>query len=546
MNIANLKIGHRLNISFALTIAMLVVVVSLGSWRLASVSGDVDVTINDHYQKIDALNQVKGLLELQARQLRDALLAGDPALAMAGLDKVDRISAQVAGQLEQLGARLQAPQAQTLFGSVRDSGARFGAERAQVVKLARAGAKDAASKLPMEASQQAYFAALDRMIGFHSGLMRETGAHAIRSASLASQAMMALGVVGGVLSMLTAWYITRGIVGPIRHAVKVARTVASGDLSSKIEVRSRDEVGQLSAALKEMNDSLAGIVSQVRGGTDTIAQASHEIAAGNQDLSARTEQQAGTLEETAASMEQLTGTVRQNAEHARLAKQLALSASGLAGQGGAVVAQVVATMASINAGSRKIADIIGVIDSIAFQTNILALNAAVEAARAGEQGRGFAVVAGEVRNLAQRSAAAARDIHRLIGASASEVDAGARLVGQAGRTMDDIVGSIGRVSAIVSDIAAASGEQLAGIVHVNAALAQIDQATQQNAALVEEAAAAAASMRQQAGDLTRAVAVFTLGAAPAALAPPLAARATLALAHDSAPPPRPVSHKMRN
>jgi methyl-accepting chemotaxis protein len=323
-------------------------------------------------------------------------------------------------------------------------------------------------------------------------------------------------VAGGILSMLTAWFITRGIVGPIRHAVKVARTVASGDLSSNIEVRSRDEVGQLSAALKEMNDSLTRIVSQVRGGTDTIAQASREIAAGNHDLSGRTEQQAGTLQETVASMAQLTGTVRQNAEQALAARDLALSASTLAGQGGAVVGQVVTTMASINAGSRKIADIIGVIDSIAFQTNILALNAAVEAARAGEQGRGFAVVAGEVRNLAQRSAAAARDIHRLIGASASEVDAGARLVGEAGRTMADIVGSIGQVSAIVSDIAAASGEQLDGIVQVNAALAQIDRSTQQNAALVEQAAAAATAMRNQAGELSRAVGIYTLrGAAPA-------------------------------
>jgi methyl-accepting chemotaxis protein len=552
MKIANLKIGHRLNLSFALTIAMLAVIVALGASRLAIVSGDIDVTVNDHYQKIGALNQIKGELDQQSRHLRNALLLADASLIKAELDKVDQLSAQVASELEQVGARLQLPEAHTQFSRVGQAGAGFGAEREQVVRLARAGQKDQASALLLSAMagrQLAYFDAIDQMIGFQSSLMRDTGAHAMRSASLASQVMMALGVAGSVLSMFTAWYITRGIVGPIRHAVKVARTVASGDLSSRIEIRSRDEVGQLSAALKEMNDSLASIVSQVRGGTDTITQASSEIAAGNHDLSTRTEQQAGTLEETAASMEQLTGTVRQNADHARQAKELAVSASALAGQGGAVVEQVVATMASINAGSRKIADIIGVIDSIAFQTNILALNAAVEAARAGEQGRGFAVVASEVRNLAQRSAAAARDIHRLIGASASEVDAGARLVGQAGRTMGDIVGSIERVTSIVSEIAAASGEQLAGIVDVNAALAQIDQATQQNAALVEEAAAAAASMRQQASDLSRAVGIFTLAAPPARGAAVLPARRAahpaVSPAHISESQARPDSHKMR-
>ena len=519
MKIADLKIGQRLNISFALTIAMLAVVVGLGASRLAAISGDIDVTVNHHYQRISELSRIKGMLDQQSRHLRNALLSGAGAPARAELDAVDQLAAQVRRELDQVGARLPLPQARELLGGISAAGASFALERDRVVQLARSGQKDQAGALlvaAMAARQQAYLDAIDALIAFQSRQMRGAGEQAVDSASFASKAMIALGVLGGALSMLTAWFIARGIVGPIRHAVKVARTVASGDLSSYIEIRSSDEVGQLSAALKEMNDSLARIVGQVRAGTDTISQAACEIAAGNQDLSGRTEQQAATLEETAASMEQITGTVRQNAESARLAETLARSASTLAGHGGAVVAQVVATMESINAGSRKIADIIGVIDAIAFQTNLLALNAAVEAARAGEQGRGFAVVAGEVRTLAQRSAAAAHDIKRLIGASASEVDAGAQLVGQAGRTMADIVGGIGRVSSIVSEIAAASGEQLAGIVHVNEALAQIDQATQQNAALVEEAAAAAGSMRVQAGELSRAVGIFTLARATTA------------------------------
>jgi methyl-accepting chemotaxis protein len=537
--ISNIRIGHRLNICFGLTIALLAVVVALGASRLAMVSHDIDTTVNDHYKKISELNKIKAALELQSHHLRNAVLVTDADRAKAELDQAAQLGTRATAELNSFGAAMLLPEAQALFDGLRGAGGRYGAARSQVERLARAGQRDEASALLISAmapAQLAYFDAIERLVSFQSGLMREAGDHAVRSAHLASQVMIALGVAGGVLSMLTAWYITRGIVGPIRHAVKVARTVASGDLSSDIEVRSRDEVGQLSAALKEMNDSLARIVGQVRGGTDSIASASREIAAGNHDLSGRTERQASTLQETVASMEQLTGTVRQNADDACAARELALSASALAGQGGAVVDKVVATMESINAGSRKIADIVGVIDSIAFQTNILALNAAVEAPRAGEQGRGFAVVASEVRNLAQRSAAAARDIKRLIGASAGEVDTGARLVGEAGRTMADIVGSIGKVSDIVSDIAAASGAQLAGIVQVNAALAQIDQTTQQNAALVEQAAAAAAAMRQQAHELTRAVGTFTLASAEDGT--------VLAPAHDWKRRPILDSHKM--
>ncbi|MFC0251415.1 methyl-accepting chemotaxis protein [Massilia consociata] len=318
------------------------------------------------------------------------------------------------------------------------------------------------------------------------------------------------GLVAAVLAVFMAYQLGRNISIPLRRAVQLARQVAQGDLTTEVKVRTRDEAGELMAALKDMNASLVAIVSKVRSGTGTIETVAGEISAGNQDLSARTEQQAGSLEETASSMEELTSTVKQNADNARQANQLAASAADTAARGGEVVAEVVTTMGSINESARRIADIIGVIDAIAFQTNILALNAAVEAARAGEQGRGFAVVASEVRNLAQRSAGAAREIKALIGDSVSRVEAGSRLVDQAGRTMDEVVASVRRVSDIIGEIAAASEEQRDGIEQVNGAIAQMDQVTQQNAALVEQAAAAACAMREQAGGLAQLVGTFRL------------------------------------
>jgi len=312
------------------------------------------------------------------------------------------------------------------------------------------------------------------------------------------------GIVGAVL--------VRGIVQPLEEAVRVASAVAGGDLTQNIDVKAQDETGRLMRALNRMNDGLAQIVGRVRVGTDTIATAATQIAAGNLDLSARTEQQAASLEETASSMEELTSTVRQNADNAREANVLALSASDVANRGGAVVAQVVRTMADIDASATRIADIIGVIDGIAFQTNILALNAAVEAARAGEQGRGFAVVAGEVRNLAQRSAAAAREIKTLIDDSVEKVRHGSGLVDRAGATMQEIVASVERVTAIMGDITAASQEQSAGIEQVNQAIVQMDQATQHNAALVEQASAAAQALREEAGSLAQAVHLFRIEA----------------------------------
>jgi methyl-accepting chemotaxis protein-1 (serine sensor receptor) len=318
---------------------------------------------------------------------------------------------------------------------------------------------------------------------------------------------------GILLALLVGWWIVRGIVQPIQAAVNIADSVAAGDLTQTIQVRSGDETGKLMQALKHMNDNLAQIVGKVRQGSDVIASASSQVASGSHDLSARTEQQASSLEETASSMEELTSTVKQNADNARQANQMAASASEVAQKGGQLVAQVVDTMDAINGASRRIADIIGTIDGIAFQTNILALNAAVEAARAGEQGRGFAVVATEVRSLAQRSAAAAKEIKELIEDSVGKVDTGARLVHQTGATMNEIVESVQRVTDIMAEISAASNEQSAGIEQVNGAIGQMDQVTQQNAALVEEAAAAAEAMQREAGALVQAVAVFRLGGA---------------------------------
>jgi methyl-accepting chemotaxis protein len=313
-----------------------------------------------------------------------------------------------------------------------------------------------------------------------------------------------------LLGLIAALAISRSITVPMADAVDAARKVANGDLTKTINDRAPDETGDLLGALRDMNAALVDIVSNVRTGADTIATASQEIAAGNQDLSARTEHQASSLEETASSMEELTSTVQQNSANARQAAEMAQAASHIAGQGGAIVGEVVSTMDAIDASARKIVDIIGVIDGIAFQTNILALNAAVEAARAGEQGRGFAVVATEVRSLAQRSAAAAKEIKVLIGDSVEKVDSGAQLVKKAGQTMDEIVQSVAQVNTIIGQISAAGEEQRAGIEQVHQAVAQMDEVTQQNAALVEEAAAASRSMQGQAAELAEKVAVFRL------------------------------------
>jgi methyl-accepting chemotaxis protein len=340
---------------------------------------------------------------------------------------------------------------------------------------------------------------------------RQNYADSVSRFEITRNIAIALIAAGFALALWLGIGLFLAITRPLQQALKLAGAVAQGDLTQRIDVKVRDEFGQLLQALKDMNDSLSGIVGEVRNTTESVTAASQEIAQGNSELSHRTEQQASTLEETASSMEELTTTVRQNAKNARHANQLAANASDIAVKGGHVVDEVVDTMAAISTSSRKIVDIISVIEGIAFQTNILALNAAVEAARAGEQGRGFAVVAGEVRNLAQRSAAAAKEIKALIGDSVNKIDAGSKQVDQAGVTMNEIVQAVKRVTGIMAEISAASDEQSAGIGQVNQAIVHMDEVTQRNAALVEEAAAAAEAMQDQANTLAEAVSMFKLG-----------------------------------
>ncbi|QGZ41616.1 methyl-accepting chemotaxis protein [Pseudoduganella flava] len=358
--------------------------------------------------------------------------------------------------------------------------------------------------------QRKWADALTGLVAMEEKLNEDKRLKAEQSYESAVALVIGLALAAFAASFAIAWFTARSITRPLAQAVGIAQTVAAGDLRSRIDVRSTDETGQLLAALGTMSDSLAGIVTRVRQGTDTIATASSEIASGNLDLSSRTEQQAGSLEETASSMEELAAAVTHNADSARQANEMAVAACDVAARGGAAVGEVVRTMEAIDASAKKIVDIIAVIDGIAFQTNILALNAAVEAARAGEQGRGFAVVAAEVRNLAQRSASAAREVKALITDSVGQVEQGATLVGKAGATMREVVDSVQRVTRIIGEISGATGEQEAGIHQVNQAVIEMDGVTQQNAALVEEAAAAAASLQSQAGELAAVVGVFKL------------------------------------
>ncbi|MFZ6673143.1 methyl-accepting chemotaxis protein [Undibacterium sp. Xuan67W] len=513
MGISNLKIGVRLSLGFAFVIGLLVVIVIIGASLLTLINTEIDLTVNDRYHKIDVLNDAKSAVNLQARNLRNILLMTDDAEIKSEIESIHKTSKEVSEDLDKIGKLIRAPKAISLFQDLVDKRKAFASARDQVIQLVNEGKKDEARDLLFKLArpaQLAYFATLEELIKFQENLMLDAAAEAEHTAKWGTYLMIGIGTVAVLVSILIAWLITRSILVPVNRALHIAETVAKGDLTTTFEVEAKDEIGNLLRALKTMNESLVKIVGEVRSGTDVIATASAQIASGNQDLSSRTERQASALEETASSMEELTSTVKQNSDNSRQANQLARSASEVAVKGGQVVSQVVGTMGSITESSNKVVDIISVIDDIAFQTNILALNAAVEAARAGEQGRGFAVVASEVRNLAQRSATAAKEIKTLIANSVEQVKIGSALVDQAGQTMDEVVTSVKRVTDIMEEISAASVEQSAGIDQINQAVIEMDNVTQQNSALVEEIAAASESMQDQARTQADVVSVFKI------------------------------------
>ncbi|MEV4780506.1 MCP four helix bundle domain-containing protein [Burkholderia sp. LMU1-1-1.1] len=551
MKARNMTIAKRLGMGFGLVSVFLIVVIALGLVSMRQIQGRMDEIIN-----------VNGV-ETRLAQTMD-LTVTERALALRNLillkeDKEIQIEIKRIAEQEKKYAAAQDKLAQ-MFGKLEETSAEEKQLLDQIQKQAVLAApfiqraaglaleqqQDDAYKLlryEFRPVQKAWWEMLRKLIAVEEKQNLEATEAAAAAYERARTVMLIIGSLALLTSLVAAVLITRGVVRELgcepEHAAEIAGQIAAGNLAVHIATKPGD-THSLLFAMRSMRDSLAEIVSQVHASTETIACAAGQIASGNLDLSSRTEQQASTLEETASSMEELTSTVRLNTDHARQANGLAESASSVAVKGGAVVAQVVDTMAAINISARKIVDIIGVIDGIAFQTNILALNAAVEAARAGEQGRGFAVVATEVRNLAQRSAAAAKEIKDLIGDSVDKVEAGNRLVEQAGSTMHEVVASVKRVTDIMSEIMSASQEQSNGIEQINTAVTQMDDVTQQNAALVEEAAAAAQAMQDQVNSLNEVVGIFRVEAKPGAARPPMKSLAKPApmqrLAHTPAKP----------
>ncbi|MDY7578222.1 methyl-accepting chemotaxis protein [Herbaspirillum sp. RTI4] len=509
----NLKIARKLILTFLVVVAFAVGVGIFALSELNNVNRAATDISSNWLPSIRTLSDIK----LSLSRIRSAEFQHITASKPEQIQSIDAdllgLNAALIEQQKRYAIDISEPEEKALYPEIEKAIESLRKTEKLITTLSREGKKAEANDIlrgeatPLYRSNMANIEKLVTVNNNGATASAKQTENIYHSARIWIMGALALCVLA---SMTLAMFVARTVSHPLNEAVRIASQVASGDLTADIRPHATDETGELMMSLKQMNDSLMKIVGEVRVGTDTIATASAEIAAGNLDLSSRTETQAGSLEETASAMEQLTSTVKQNADNARQANQLSDAASTVAIRAGDMVGQVVTTMEEINSSSKKIVDIISVIDGIAFQTNILALNAAVEAARAGEQGRGFAVVASEVRNLAQRSAAAAKEIKELIGDSVDKVDNGSKLVEQAGITMDEVVSSVKRVTDIMGEISAASQEQSTGIEEVNRAVTQMDEATQQNSALVEEAAAAAQSMQEQASHLLQAVSIFKL------------------------------------
>jgi methyl-accepting chemotaxis protein len=512
----HLNIGKRLALGFAVVLVLAACMAALASWRLAATAAATRQMMDEPLIKERLIADWNRNINGGVR--RTMAIAKSSDTSLVELFKEDQAqSTKSSSELQdRIKALIRSPEEQALFDDVGKARVAYINSRDEIVRLKKDGQAEAADKLLTEVflpSSKVYLERMQNFLDYQRQSIDKTAAGIDSANSNGRVLLLMFGLAMLAVGVVAAWSITRGITAPLAAANELAERVADRNLvpSGQGAPARADEIGQLQTTLRRMRESLADTIGGIRDVAESIGTASAEIASGNQDLSARTEKAASSLQQTASAMEELTSTVQQSAASAGQANSLAVSAANVAQRGGDVVGQVVHTMDEINASSRKIADIIGVIDGIAFQTNILALNAAVEAARAGEQGRGFAVVASEVRSLAGRSADAAKEIKSLIGSSVERVQAGSTLVAEAGRTMEELVGAVQRVKDIMSEISTATAEQSDGIAQVNLAITQLDQVTQQNAALVEESTAAAESLREQARTLTDAVGTFRVG-----------------------------------